>query len=145
MRPVRKMRDWDAEKTARDPKTDGGDLETLARSWDWHVRRAVAQNPCAPPTILDELARDKVQWVREAVAGNQNTGPMMLVLLAHDADGFVRATAALSEAAPPDVLEELAHDETVDFDYTRSKNRHITQEAVAKNPRTPAEVVKFLA
>lgn len=139
------MRDWNKEKTASDPDTEREELEMLAGDWDWHVRRAVALNSSAPLEILRGLAKDKVQWVREAVAASPLADGDILDLLSQDGAGFVRAAVALNHSTSPDTLLDLSWDEMMDFDYTLSKNRYITQEAVAKNPNSPEEVIRTLS
>jgi len=58
---VLRMRDWGKEKTAADAGTEAKELEILAKDWDWHVRRAVANNPGVPIEILRDLAKDQIQ------------------------------------------------------------------------------------
>ena len=133
------------KKTSMECETAESNLAEQSLSFDWHVRRRVAWNPCTGEEILRRLARDDVQWVREAVAGNKRTPEDVLVRLAGDSDGFVRAAVALNARTPAEVLDDLAADEAVDYDYTLDKNRYLIKEAVARNPNVTQEALRALS
>ena len=61
------------KKTPMEGETAEWNLAEQSLSFDWHVRRRVAWNPCTGEEILQRLAKDGVAWVREAVAGNKTT------------------------------------------------------------------------
>ncbi len=122
--------DEDKLSLARDSRTPGGLLETLAQDTNPQVRARVADNRSTPTDVLARMAQDSVRRVRQAVAENFNTRAEVLAHLARDSHSLVRAAVAYHWDTPVGTLVHLAQD----------SDANVRQE-VASHDDTPVHIL----
>ncbi len=107
-------------------------LEWGAKHQDWQVRANVAESELTPPHLLKQLACDKYYRVRNNVVKNANTPDEILDLLAYDPHEVVRITM-LENSRSEKILNGLVE-----------KEQYIVRLSIAKNHRTPANILQKL-
>lgn len=155
---------------ARSTETDPAVLAELAEHEDCEVREQVAGNPNTPVAVLIELAEDEDEDedVLLAVAENANVTPAVLTALAPQRSRALARVILSKPEAPTEAIDaiEYWHDNSDyweygdlgpailshpnvplatlehNVDYRFSTDR---QCAVARHPKTPADVLATLA
>ena len=137
---------------AEDYDTPAEILEQLSKDSDFSIRALVASNPNTPTEVLTLLDRD--------FATEITTNPVFSLLMLEDPSSkFVRRCLASSAMTPIELLEKLALDEYVRARVaanlnaplsllkqlaTASKQNIYVLEALARNPRTSADILDKL-
>jgi len=107
-------------EVAKNPNTPEFVLEKLAEDWrtpDGYgvsgssSRSEVAQNECAPISMLEKFAVEDDEMLRAAVAKNPNTPVSLMEKLLDDKDEYVRKQLARNIKTPASLLEKMAKDE----------------------------------
>lgn len=118
---------------ASNPRTRPSQLQALAYSPDWKVRRLVAANQATPLAALELLAVDERTSVRDAVATNPSSPTPLVISTLHAVRASVRLRLARSPRSPAEVLVPLSKDSDPKV-----------REAVASNRRAPGFVLADL-
>ncbi len=122
----------DRKAAAENPAAPASVLETLSRDSKPSVRRAVASNPLCPPEVLTRLAKDG-SAVQEALARNPNTPLEALVELATSKFPEVRRRLAVHVHRSAELRRKLGADPDEDV-----------REATASCPGLTAEMLDEL-
>lgn len=155
---------------AANPSVPRAVLERLVGDSDWRVRQAAAHNPSTPPDLLATLAADTDRDVRQAVAAHPAVAREVLEGLLSDSDERVRRSAwrnprtdeELRRLSKQRLLREgcrsryslnravaLAHPEAPAAELRKVRNwaagEWLVRYALAHNPSTPLEVLRYLA
>ena len=96
---------------AGNQETSREDLDQLARSGEFQIRRRVAENPNCPTGALQILANDEHPEVRSNVARNPKATFEMLRMLAKDFSLNVRFALAEEQNLPRPILRMLSRDD----------------------------------
>jgi DNA-directed RNA polymerase subunit RPC12/RpoP len=137
-----------ARKEAEDADAAPERLDELSHHMDAEVREAVARNPRTPgETLLRLVAAD--DSLASAVLENPSLPDASWEVLTGLGQGWILAGVARSDRAPPEVLrtvaDRIAH--RLSDDYAGDEDAFDDSEigdalqALAENPRTPAEVL----
>ncbi|HYG80404.1 MAG TPA: hypothetical protein VD861_08460, partial [Pyrinomonadaceae bacterium] len=97
-------------------------LEILARSNNFRIRRAVAENEHTSARLLEHLACDSDMYVRRCIVRHANTTLHILEILAKDADDDVRRLVAGDKRTPASLLEILGKDSDKSIRMTVAEN-----------------------
>jgi predicted DNA-binding WGR domain protein len=114
-------------------------LSSFATSKESYFRGIAAGDTNCPPSLLEKLAQDKDDYVRSKVAANRMCLQTVLEKLAADKKVDVRVDVAGNPNCPTICFELLAGD------LSRQTYGPSVQEALAKNPVCPANVLERLA
>jgi hypothetical protein len=159
-----------AKSAAKDPSTPPEVLAKLATLKDRATLHAVADNPSTPVTTLNDLSKDSDAWIKSGVASNPSTPIETLKALRQDKDPMVLDSLAKNRSTPVKDLQSFTTTSSSDYnnpatirkdkavqtmvlladDPTTSPDK-LTElasgggpsvlDAVAKNPKTPAEAL----
>jgi Leucine rich repeat variant len=107
--------DWRVrEACAQNLRSAPAILELLSHDADVDVRRAVARNPNTPEPTRERLATDSSWTLRAAVAAT-TTNPSIIDLLMGDPEPTVRAALLRNPIVPPFLIAALAHSSDVEI------------------------------
>ncbi|MCL6526889.1 MAG: hypothetical protein K6T57_08390 [Thermaceae bacterium] len=155
---------------AQNPATPQALLAQLCQDAEWRVRQAAALNPCLPRESLEGLTSDPDRDVRQAVARHPGAWGGLLARLLADPDEGVRLAALQHPRLDADTLAHyreqllvaasrsrfllnravaLASPQLPLFELTKVRHRAapewLVRLALARNPKTPPEVLAELA
>ena len=154
---------WSAVRryVAGNDHTPSETLAVLMRDEDRFVRRAAAINSGTPSEALAAAAADADWEVRRVIAISKRTPEAALAALAKDMDPDIRGSVARNPCTPPEALLDLASNgpeltglleevarnaNTPAAAFARLSKLPVASvvEIVAKNPKTPPEVLADL-